>query len=1233
MVQKGVWMKKGSMLFLGFILFLFTMGTSTALEISDDFECGGTGCGTGWTGGWATTGTCEITTLGNPLDIYHLRGQEGCDAIRYFDASHSENINISFYATASSLESGEYCRYYYFDGTANHELLALTDGDDDGVHDFYEFDVSDFGVASNSGLRVYGGLASADYCYIDDILIKIDDEPVTIDYVSEVGKLTNQTSIDVFGTEYEPYDQVKVFVQIVEGTTPINNASCNTNIFYPNGTIWMNNQSMLYQDNSDGLFYFNAVAPNITGVYMMSVNCEYYHQSQWFFDLFGDDNYPIAEPITYDEYIGNGINLNNYNDIQYTKGNSLRINPNYYLDIYFNFTHEDIGDLNNSVLYWMGEGTTDAILTFYWWNWTSGSWVMLPNTITLGATVSPQALSPSGIDQMVTNNLPVESFNNGTIRIRMYGVDSNQDFDVWTNFLNIKSSELIGETITDIRGGGEIHITNKGTTILDWLDNILDYLQNTIYPYLQNIWNKLLGIETQLNTTINITNQSLVLDTEINQTTHLIDDKLDAINQTMLDKFAEKDAHIQDAYDNMTSQINDFKSETENNFNQTWFLINQINTTSSLDAQNIINILLAIGQNVNQTYDDMLNINQSITNNMNNINNSLSNEIGNVQNDTTTIINLVNSLNATNQQQYLNVLDFINNLTIQIDNNFNLTQQNITDLTNMLLAINGSISNDISLLNSSLYDVKDDILTEINTNYLTLLAINQSLSTQISDVNLSIQNRIDLMETNIESQFNLTYFWLEVLDSNINGTRDQLQSGLTSLSTQINQTQQQIEDHLDLINASLESELNLLKNDTEHIIELLGNFSVDIEANFTEVLNAISDLSTQVDNNFNITQNNISDIRTDISSLESYVDGRFDEINTTITNAEANILSNLALINNSLYNEIIYTQTLIGLVNSSLSQQMTSYYNTIQTNFSSVFNQFNIMQSEHDFTQEQLVNLSIQLNETKWQLHAHIDAINESIFNKIDEAEAKTDYAIELIQNLTLEFNQTNQDVLDYLSSMNLNITNNFADVDNQFNITWELINDVSQEINFTPVLEAVNGVSVQIDNNFNITQQNISNIDNKLDNLNSTITNNHIELNQSITNFENKVDNYVVWLNGTLIEMKSEISNIENMTTIINQSVVWLVEWHNISTEDLNLVVEAPSRCLEGTNWIAWAEVRDRYGVVLSPLDDIQCNMTTDLWGTSVMDYRYIEQRWRYSHSCIPANTLFNWSVDCVRI
>jgi hypothetical protein len=1034
-----------------------------------------------------------------------------------------------------------------------------------------------------------------------------------VDKVKEVAKITNQTTINVFGTEYQPFDSARVFTQLIEGEDPINDAVCFAYVYYPNNALMLNGVVMPYLNGSDGLYYYDFIAPNVTGVYMVSVHCD--KPAQVFIDSFDDFSKLYAYENVTDggmvhllnssEAVCNGTctacatrnqsscvdgcywagcnyskdytdggfegieylaatldavavnySICNLTNIQQPNisvcfyasqgsgntGNITVNGVNTHIPITFpigtvpmnytckgvpkSFFHNGVnrvgyqcGVCSNGKKTYFGTDTTYPDNTSYTYLYPTGYTLVTTfdfaeklvyttanctGTCTTcgfygnqigcegqsGCYWTPEEHYTSGYVESVLVNLTYDNWHifnaiyelfDGSIDF--YLLDENDtvvcnglgDIETCAEnetrlklFANITRpdpfniSPEIDEwwlTLTDIavieqiKGGGELHITSHLLTNQNMLAQIINYLQNVIYNFLDAIFNKLVTMEAQLN-------QTVEFGEETNATTHIIDENLLAINKSMHDKFDEKDAHIQSAYDNLTQQITEFKANSTENFNHTWWLISQIEQGENQSHQEILDFLHQIDTHVNNTLNQVLNVNQSIINNMNSINQSLSTEIEGVQNDTTYIITLISDLNMTNTEQYNNLHGFLQNLTIQIDNNFNLTQQNITDLTDLLLVINLSITTDIDLLNSSLFDVRDDILTEINISYTTLININQSLSTQISSINASIQNTINDFRLETESNFNTTYWWLEHLDLNINGTRLEMLDGL--------------------------------------------------------------------------------------------------------------------------------------------------------------------------------YNLSLQLNETKWQLHAHIDSINNSLWKKMDEAQNLTQYAIDLILNLSLEFNASNQDVLDYLNSMNTNITSEFSNIDGDFNFTWELINNISQNVNFTPVLNAINNVSIQIDNNFNITQSNFTQVWGEFDALNESVTNYYLDLNTSITNFEDNFDNYTVWVNGTLVEMKQEISNIENMTFIINQTVVqiyndtnWLVIWHQ-QWDDLRLSVEAPTRCLNGTNWLVRAQVTDRFGGVQSPLDDVYCNITTDLWGEAAMGYEYLPQKWKYIHQCDPAYTIFNWSITC---
>jgi|GEM_PF-2526739 len=164
--------KKSLSLFFMIFLALFLINLVSATDIStDNFECGGFSCGSGWSGSWSYSGTCEITSLGGAIGSYHLRGQEGCDATRNFNSASYAQSNVSFWATAQSLEAGDFCYYYYYNGTGYTQLLSLTDGDDDTTHDYYEYDVTNYGLSSSAGIRIESPGVAADYCAIDNITI------------------------------------------------------------------------------------------------------------------------------------------------------------------------------------------------------------------------------------------------------------------------------------------------------------------------------------------------------------------------------------------------------------------------------------------------------------------------------------------------------------------------------------------------------------------------------------------------------------------------------------------------------------------------------------------------------------------------------------------------------------------------------------------------------------------------------------------------------------------------------------------------------------------------------------------------------------------------------------------------------------------------------------------------------------------------------------------------------
>jgi hypothetical protein len=84
--------------------------------------------------------------------------------------------------------------------------------------------------------------------------------------------MNNPFSLFSSGTEYLPNDNASVFVRVLDANSkPINLASCNSTIYYPNKTVFLNQQSLTLLEK--GIYYNDFIVPNVLGNYIVSFDC------------------------------------------------------------------------------------------------------------------------------------------------------------------------------------------------------------------------------------------------------------------------------------------------------------------------------------------------------------------------------------------------------------------------------------------------------------------------------------------------------------------------------------------------------------------------------------------------------------------------------------------------------------------------------------------------------------------------------------------------------------------------------------------------------------------------------------------------------------------------------------------------------------------------------------------------------------------------------------------------
>lgn len=263
---------------------------------------------------------------------------------------------------------------------------------------------------------------------------------------------TPKAKMKVFGTEYVPGDEGRIFLQLLdENYEPIDNALCLLDLFYPDKSVWFYEAPMIWLNVSKGLYYFDFIIPNITGVYMVTVQCFYII----------DETYDYADTVTVLHGVGSGTVQDTWKDDNqyYTVSEKLISGGGYALDFYFDFYNVTIPEnVTGMTIYWVGRWTSpEEDVYFNVWDWCIGNWTdYLPNEV---STNTPTVSNFISVDEY---NISCLVSSEGTVRVRLYDTDWNEKEDagdLMTDFIDVQMKYATYGQIENIRGGGEVHVS------------------------------------------------------------------------------------------------------------------------------------------------------------------------------------------------------------------------------------------------------------------------------------------------------------------------------------------------------------------------------------------------------------------------------------------------------------------------------------------------------------------------------------------------------------------------------------------------------------------------------------------------------------------------------------------------------------------------------------------------------------------------------------------------------
>jgi predicted nucleic acid-binding Zn-ribbon protein len=703
----------------------------------------------------------------------------------------------------------------------------------------------------------------------------------------------------VGGTEYSIGDYATIFLQLTDNENlPVNNGACYLDVYYPSypnssHEQFLFNAPMLYKNNSDGLYFYDMYIPNITGVYMLSASCSYTYQSSWFYPP-NDIRYSNRTVIR-GTYTGDTITLNAYDDGLYTRCISDSPAPQSCIADY-SFNLSGVSNLTVAELYYAGESSEKSSLYFYVWNWTSSSWILLPNILVFNGLAT--ASESRGVNDFMTNIMPINNgtiAGNGSVIIKLLG-NRSTGFKQWDNWLSIRVLTTTGLP-QELKGSGEMHVSNLSII----LNASIDDMSNAI-----------ISVNDTVKSTTASVNQTIK---DVNQTIYgeiiSVNNNILSINQTTMAKL-----------ENISGDLASLSSQLNNNITS---LKNDIYSLNS-SIISVNNTVLAVNSSIfGKLYliqDDLVSINDTVKSS----NASLSSQITSVYNhiddvivDLISVNNTLLSINQTMNTQYLDIISKIlslNDSIVYMNQNLmaelqgislnitaistkldgidvNITglqsdaqtiNNNIISVNNTILGVNASIFSKLYLIQDDLVSINDTIksmnvsvnLTEVMNALAEINASVISVNGTILNVNASIFDQLYILQNDL----------ISINDSinNLNFSVDltEVLNAIASVNQSVISTNQTVLQ----VNASIFNKLYLIQDDLVSINDTNKNINQSLSNQITNTYNHIDDVLTAIEN-LNTTQNNNYQSLYDLIlagniSIQVDIDNLYERIRNTI---------------------------------------------------------------------------------------------------------------------------------------------------------------------------------------------------------------------------------------------------------------------------------------------------------------------------------------------------------------
>jgi len=264
-------------------------------------------------------------------------------------------------------------------------------------------------------------------------------------FVDEVAKISRQPAINVLGTDYLPGDSGKLMAFLQIGDYPIEFAACRVSVLYPDMSFFINNQLMLpsTQPGFEGLYYYDFVMSNVTGVYPVNAHC-YYNITPAY-------SYPLGVTLLLNgtsdlKQSGLISSLSVVDGVSHTLEGDGDCN-NLYCSAYYSFELPfgwHTGTLSDARFVWIGDqDNNDEVKEFYI---VAGNQTVFWFNLTVKNVI---------VNQQFVLNSSFSSQNNFSLLVRSYDWDGGR---LRSDYLSVVR-QYNGTVVSDLRGNSELVVS------------------------------------------------------------------------------------------------------------------------------------------------------------------------------------------------------------------------------------------------------------------------------------------------------------------------------------------------------------------------------------------------------------------------------------------------------------------------------------------------------------------------------------------------------------------------------------------------------------------------------------------------------------------------------------------------------------------------------------------------------------------------------------------------------